>query len=102
LRREHLLRSTFRFAIDGAERRGRELVIPIRIENVGAGHRVPAGFSQEREIWVEMRVTDARGALVYEVGTLADEDADLRDKVFLRVTTRDDVLDSEGRPLGVF
>ena len=28
------------------------------IENVGAGHHVPAGFSQEREVWVELTVRD--------------------------------------------
>ena len=38
-------------------------VITIAIENVGAGHRVPAGFSQEREFWVHLRVTDADGRL---------------------------------------
>lgn len=28
------------------------------IENVGAGHHVPAGFSQEREVWVSLELTD--------------------------------------------
>ena len=28
------------------------------VENVGAGHHVPAGFSQEREVWVELTVRD--------------------------------------------
>jgi hypothetical protein len=78
------------------------LEIPIRIENVGAGHRVPAGFSQEREVWVEMTVTDARGDVVYQVGKLARPDADLGDKVFARITTSDANVDGRGRPLGVF
>jgi hypothetical protein len=69
------------------------LEIPIELTNVGAGHRVPAGFSQEREIWVELVVKDARGLVVYEVGKIADDNADLRDKIFTRVTTRDDVRD---------
>jgi len=101
-RREQLLRHTFRFGIGRAARVGGQLEIPIEIRNEGAGHRVPAGFSQEREIWVEMTVKDARGGVVYEVGRIPDDDADLRDKTFLRVTTRDDSLDSKGRPLGVF
>jgi len=81
---------------------GGQIEIPVEIRNAGAGHRVPAGFSQEREIWVEMTVKDARGGTVYEVGKIADDDADLRDKAFVRVTTRDDNLDFKGRPLGVF
>lgn len=47
--------------------------IPIRmiLENVGAGHRVPSGFSQEREVWVELRVMDDVG-VIYESGVLHD------------------------------
>ena len=49
-RRDMLLRAAFRFDVDGARRSGGRLEIPIEIENTGAGHKVPAGFSQEREI----------------------------------------------------
>jgi hypothetical protein len=101
-RRLQLLRHAFRFGLDGATRVGNQLEIPVEVQSVGAGHRVPAGFSQEREIWVELTVEDARGGLVYEVGRIPDDDADLRDKTFLRVTTRDDNVDAKGRPLGVF
>lgn len=100
-RRLQLLRHTFRFAV-GIEQRGNAISIPIEIENVGAGHRVPAGFSQERETWVELTVRDARGEVVYEVGKLARDDEDLHDKVFLRTSTRDGARDRQGRPLGVF
>src|SRR5262249_48421200 len=81
---------------------GARLEIPIRIENTGAGHRVPAGFSQEREIWLEMTVRDGRGDTVYEVGKLPSEDADLRDKIFVSLATSDEIRDAKGRPLGVF
>jgi hypothetical protein len=103
-RRELLLRHTFRFALGDIARRGGRLSIPVVIENVGAGHRVPAGFSQEREIWVELRVTDARGGVVYEVGRLERPDEDLRDKVMSRVSTSPSSvpLDERGRPLGLF
>lgn len=101
-RRAQLLRHTFRFAVASPSRIGTRLEVPVEIQNVGAGHRVPAGFSQEREIWVEMTVKDARGQIVYEVGRITDEQADLRDKVFTRITTRDDARDFRGRPLGVF
>lgn len=101
-RRAQLLRHTFKFAIATATRIGSRIEVPVEIANVGAGHRVPAGFSQEREIWVELVVKDARGRVVYEVGRIGSDDEDLRDKVFTRVTTRDDVRDFKGRPQGVF
>jgi eukaryotic-like serine/threonine-protein kinase len=101
-RREQLLRHTFRFAVGAATRIGTHLEIPIEIENTGAGHRVPAGFSQERETWVELVVRDARGSVAYEVGTLASDDADLKDKIFLRTNVGEDVRDRAGKPQGVF
>ncbi|HVH46934.1 MAG TPA: hypothetical protein VM925_31540 [Labilithrix sp.] len=101
-RRAQLLQRTFKLAIAPATRIGSRLEIPVEIQNVGAGHRVPAGFSQEREIWLEVVVRDGRGELVYQVGTIDGDDADLRDKLFVRTTTRDDVTDARGRPQGVF
>jgi eukaryotic-like serine/threonine-protein kinase len=101
-RREQLLRHTFRFAVGAASRIGSHLEIPIEIENTGAGHRVPAGFSQERETWVELIVRDARGSVAYEVGTLPSDDADLKDKIFVRTNVGEDVRDRAGKPQGVF
>ena len=100
-RREILLRHTFAFGVE-ARRTGQKLAIPVRIENVGAGHRVPAGFSQEREIWVHLRVIDAQGATVYDVGRLDRPDEDLRDKVMVRVAPFGAGTDGRARPLGVF
>lgn len=37
---------------------GDALTIPVWLENVGAGHNVPAGFSQEREVWVAFTALD--------------------------------------------
>ncbi|HEX4512594.1 MAG TPA: hypothetical protein VH054_03635 [Polyangiaceae bacterium] len=101
-RRDAMLRHTFALTMEQTTRTTTELRIPIRIENVGAGHRVPAGFSQEREIWIELDVRDARGDVVYRVGHVDQPDEDLADKRFLRVTTSDDVRDGQGRPLGLF
>jgi hypothetical protein len=102
VRREQMLRHTFRFDVDRPTRIGSRLEIPIEIQNTGAGHRVPAGFSQEREIWVELTVTDADGRVVYEVGKVSNDEEDLRDKVFVRINTRDDNVDFKGTPQGVF
>ena len=101
-RRDLLLGSTFRFELADARTSGGRLEIPIEIENVGAGHKVPAGFSQEREIWVHLKVTDARGTVVYEVGRVDRPDQDLSDKVFVRINVDDRFTDGDGAPLGVF
>jgi hypothetical protein len=101
-RRDLLLRAAFRMTLGEGRLFGHKLDVPLTLENVGAGHRVPAGFSQERETWVELRVIDARGAVVYEVGHLGRPDADLADKRFLRVTASDGLPDARGRPQGLF
>lgn len=101
-RRDLLLGRTFEFQIDGAARRGDRLEIPIVLENVGAGHRVPAGFSQEREFWVHLVVRDADGRVLYEVGRVDRDDEDLHDKTFVRVNVDDGLVDPAGRPQGLF
>lgn len=101
-RRDLLLGSTFRFEMDPPTRDGRRLEIPIELENIGAGHKVPAGFSQEREFWVHLTVTDAAGRVVYEVGRVDRNDEDLHDKEFVRVNVDDSFTDAQGQPLGVF
>ena len=101
-RRDLLLSRALRLTLDEPRLRGDALEVPVVLENVGAGHRVPAGFSQEREIWVELSITDAQGRLVYRVGHIDAPDEDLHDKTFLRVNVDDRVTDARGRPLGVF
>lgn len=101
-RRDLLLRHTFRFEIGAATQRGSQLSIPIEIENVGAGHRVPAGFSQEREFWVHLVVRDGAGRTLYEVGRVTSNGQDLLDKRFERINANPSSLDRLGRPEGFF
>ena len=101
-RRDALVRAALRMTLGTARRSGTTLEVPVTLENVGAGHRVPGGFSQERETWIQLRVTDGRGRIVYEVGALERPDADLGDKRLVRVTTFERDADARGRPLGLF
>ncbi len=101
-RRDQLLQATFKFAIATARRTGTRIEVPVELTNVGAGHRVPAGFSQEREIWVHLHITGQGGRTVYEVGRVDRGDQDLKDKLFVRVNTDPDRLDARGRPEGLF
>ncbi|MBX7083169.1 MAG: hypothetical protein K1X88_28440, partial [Nannocystaceae bacterium] len=101
-RRDLLLGRTFRFALEDVTRRGGRVEIPVVLVNVGAGHRVPAGFSQEREFWVHLVVRDAGGRVLYEVGRVDRDDEDLRDKLFRSINVDDGLLDAQGRPQGLF
>lgn len=101
-RRDLLLGRSFRFELGEPQARGLTLELPIELENTGAGHKIPAGFSQEREFWVHLRVTDAAERLIYEVGRVDRNDEDLRDKIFVSVNVDDRIRDQQGRPLGLF
>lgn len=101
-RRDLLLGRSFRFELGEGRSDGRKLELPVVLENTGAGHKIPAGFSQEREFWVHLRITDAAGRLVYEVGRVDRGDEDLRDKIFVAVNVDERIRDQQGRPLGVF
>ncbi len=75
-RRRQMLRAACTLTLEGTPTNlTRESpVIPIRavVTNIGAGHRVPSGFSQERQVWIELIVRDDAG-LIYESGYLRDK-----------------------------
>lgn len=101
-RRDMLLQAAVALRLEGGRLRGSVLELPVEVENIGAGHRVPAGFSQERELWVHLVVRDASGRVVYEVGRVDRPTDDLRDKQLVRVSVTAADRDGAGRPLGVF
>jgi Fe-S-cluster-containing dehydrogenase component len=86
-RRDALLKAAFDFDLGTLSLKGDRLLVPVEIENIGGGHKIPAGFSQEREIWVHLTVKDGQGRTLYEVGRVDRPDEDLRDKIFDRVNT---------------
>lgn len=60
-RREALLKSALTLDLEDVPEQvkaGTPLRIDAWLENVGAGHNVPAGFSQERELWVSVVLSD--------------------------------------------
>lgn len=58
------------------------------------GHSIPTGFSSERQMWVELVVTNSNGEIVFESGTL-DENGDLRDAHSALVQSGTDPLDDQ-------
>jgi alpha-tubulin suppressor-like RCC1 family protein len=69
--REILLQKAFDFRIEhvGHVQAG-QLPVTVSVENIGAGHNIPAGLSQERQIWIELEVLDDNDENVYTSGYL--------------------------------
>jgi hypothetical protein len=42
----------------------------VRVHNIGAGHKLPTGLSEVREMWLEVRVTDDGGRILLESGQI--------------------------------
>ncbi len=72
-RREAFLKAACELSLANTPKHAsRELPLAVTVTNVGAGHNVPAGFSQERQVWLEVTVADATGRIVYQSGHLTD------------------------------
>jgi len=73
-RRRVLMESAAEISVSAPEAAtsGETVPIMVHVTNSGTGHNLPSGFSQERQIWVELIVTDNNGDVVYESGTLVD------------------------------
>jgi hypothetical protein len=74
-RRQKLLENAARIDVSKTDPQGilgKEMVV--RLDAVGlAGHRYPAGFSQERTAYVQLAVTDDNGFVLYQSGYLVDK-----------------------------
>jgi len=52
------------------EREGGIGTFRVRVTNVGAGHKLPTGLSEVREIWLDVTVTDASGKALLRSGEI--------------------------------
>jgi hypothetical protein len=44
--------------------------VKVRVTNIGAGHKLPTGFPEGREMWLDFKVVDARNVEVYRLGAV--------------------------------
>jgi len=49
-------------------RPGATASVVIRVHNSGAGHKLPTGFPEGREMWLDFRALDGQGREVYRLG----------------------------------
>ena len=45
-------------------------LVSIRVTNIGAGHKLPTGFPEGREMWLDFKVIDAHGEQIYRLGAV--------------------------------
>ena len=51
---------------------GQLLELTVDVHNASAGHKLPTGFPEGREIWIDLVVTDADGRQLYRSGAVRD------------------------------
>jgi hypothetical protein len=49
---------------------GQYTTVAVKVANVGAGHKLPTGFPEGREIWIDFQVRDATGRELYRLGAV--------------------------------
>ena len=54
-------------------RPGATATVVIRVHNSGAGHKLPTGFPEGREMWVDFRALDGEGKELYRLGRIDGE-----------------------------
>ena len=57
---------------------GSDLHLTVRVKNSGAGHNLPTGLSNERQMWIEVTVVEKGGSVIFRSGHL-DGRGDLQD-----------------------
>jgi len=68
--------------------------VEVKITNTGAGHKIPTGVTEEREMWLELIVEDAKGKELYHSGAL-DEKGEIDPEATIYQTI---FADSRGNP----
>jgi hypothetical protein len=63
--------ATLRLDVPRTAIKGEEVTIEVAITNSGAGHMLPTGVSEIRQMWLEVEVTDNQGQMIYRT-TKAD------------------------------
>ncbi|WP_440947257.1 multiheme c-type cytochrome [Methanosarcina sp. T3] len=80
-------------APDSAEP-GENVEVEVEITNTGAGHKIPTGVTEDREMWLELIALDAEGKEIYHSGGL-DSEGNIDPEATIYHTV---FADSEGNP----
>ena len=64
---------------------GKPTTVSLRVSNTGAGHKLPTGFPEGREVWLDFKVVDGEGREVYRLGAIRDGHTEKGTKSFKAV-----------------
>lgn len=67
---------------------GKRSTVVVKVSNVGAGHKLPTGFPEGREMWVDFKVVDANKQVIYRLGQVKNGVTEPKTKSF-KVTMGD-------------
>ncbi|MEA1984072.1 MAG: multiheme c-type cytochrome [Euryarchaeota archaeon] len=62
--------ATLDIIVPGTASTGDNVTIDISITNSGAGHKLPTGLTEARQMWLDVSVMDAEGMEIYRSGSL--------------------------------
>ena len=65
-----------------AARAGEPLGMRVKVENVNAGHKLPTGFPEGREVWIDFQVRDEAGKEIYRLGAIKEGQTEKGTKSF--------------------
>lgn len=71
---EARLRSAATVAVEAPAKAapGAAMKVVVAVTNQGAGHSIPTSITELRQVWIDVRVTDAAGADVFRSGAIDD------------------------------
>ena len=61
---------------------GQRATVVVKVSNVGAGHKLPTGFPEGREMWVDFKVHDDQNRLLYRLGAIKNGVTEPKTKSF--------------------
>ncbi|MBP2031115.1 mono/diheme cytochrome c family protein [Methanohalophilus levihalophilus] len=85
--------ATVEVAIPETAEAGETVNMEVSITNSGAGHNIPTGLIEARQIWLEVLVSDASGTVLLDSGSL-DSEGNIQNAVVYQTK----FADSDGEP----
>lgn len=91
---EDRLKKAAAIEIKNAAAENGQLAFDVVVKNIGAGHYLPTGLTEVREMWIEITVTDSEGKTVYSSGSTDQSGAVAGSPRYFRTV----LADASGKP----
>lgn len=77
---------------------GEDLPLEVVVHNVAAGHNLPTGVTELRQMWVDLRILDTSGDTVFRIGELDDRGELPTDAIWFGAVAADGLGDTTVKP----